>query len=350
MENIQVWNDWFLNPVQHNRCIGLFAYPGEPAYAFSSSLETSPEIEDRWILQPFQSGGGLPGFSIPMQTKRRLDELHLLSKENIQTAWESGMDYRLTSKSEFLEGVSTIQKHLGKAEGKLVMSIRNPIQLKAFSPVQTFTELRDRYPKALVWFLSCPVAGTWVGASPEVLVCQFPGGIESWSLAGTRHVDGPDWTGKEIEEQSLVTKYLRQAFIDFGLNPDFQEKPEEFQMGNLLHLRTRIFSKFSSDFPDAELARFAAYIHPSPAVGGYPSDQVFEKIARIENQTRAYYSGYLGWKRTGRTRLYVNLRCAEIQQNRAIVFAGAGITSESDPESEWLEVQKKADLLLNVLR
>jgi isochorismate synthase len=48
--------------------------------------------------------------------------------------------------------------------------------------------------------------------------------------------------------------------------------------------------------------------------------------------------------------LYVNLRCAEIQQNQAIVFAGAGITSESVPEAEWVEVQKKADLLLNALR
>jgi isochorismate synthase len=350
MENIQVWNDWFLNPVQHNRCIGLFAYPGEPAYAFSSSLEASPEIEDRWILQPFHSGGGVPGFSIPMQNKLRLDELNRLSEENITGAWESSMRYSLTSKSDFLEGVKAIQNQIGKAEGKLVMSIRNPIQLKAFSPVQSFTELRNRYPKALVWFLSCPIAGTWVGASPEVLLSQSAEGIESWSLAGTRQVDGPTWTRKELQEQALVTKYLHQALLDFGLEPKFQKEPEEFQMGNLLHLRTRIFSRFSSDFPDEELARLAAHLHPSPAVGGYPSDEVFERIARIERQSRAYYSGYFGWKRPGQTRLYVNLRCAEIQQNQAIVFAGAGITSESVPEAEWVEVQKKADLLLNALR
>ena len=47
--------------------------------------------------------------------------------------------------------------------------------------------------------------------------------------------------------------------------------------------------------------------------------------------------------------IYVNLRCMEIQNNKAILYAGAGVTEYSDPEQEWYETELKCNTLLNVI-
>lgn len=345
MKDSQPWISWFQNPVLHNRCTGLFGFPAGPSVAFSSTLDSSPEIAKRWVVHPFHSGGGLPGFSIPLQETIELNEENAQDFLPLSQGWKSQFSYQQTSKAKFLDGVHSIQKHLNGKEGKVVISIRQPTPIGPFNPVETFLKLRGRYPQALVWYLSCPIFGTWIGASPEVLLQQHGTFLESWSLAGTRLASKPNWTSKERGEQAMVTQYLKQAFLDFGLDPILQPEPEEIAMGDLKHLRTRVFAESRVAFPKEEVSRLAAHLHPSPAVGAYPAVQVFERIKAVEDQPRAYYSGYLGLQQEERTQLYVNLRCAEIQAHSAILFSGAGITAKSEPESEWTEVQRKADLL-----
>jgi isochorismate synthase len=343
------WIPWFQNPVLHNRCTGLYGFPGEASVAFSSTLDSSPEITQRWVVQPFHTGGGLPGFSIPIQEAIELTAENAQGFLPLLQGWNSQFSYQQTSKTEFEKGVFSIQNDLNGKEGKVVLSVRQPVSLGSFNPIETFLTLRARYPQALVWYLSCPIFGTWIGASPEVLVQQRGSVLESWSLAGTRLASNPDWTPKERSEQAMVTQYLQQAFLDFGLKPSIQSEPEEIEMGDLKHLRTRVVAEAEDSFPKEEVARLAAQIHPTPAVGAFPAFQVFERIQALENQPRAYYSGYLGLQQTEQTRFYVNLRCAEIQPRTAILFAGAGITPQSKPESEWIEVQRKADLMRTCL-
>ena len=38
----------------------------------------------------------------------------------------------------------------------------------------------------------------------------------------------------------------------------------------------------------------------------------------------------------------MNLRCAQILKEGILLYVGAGITSDSDPEKEWEETQNKA--------
>ncbi|NDC29658.1 MAG: hypothetical protein EBZ58_01710, partial [Bacteroidetes bacterium] len=67
MNELQTWISRFQNPVYHQKCIGIYGYPDEEAFAFCSNLESNSEIRQRWVVQPFHTGGGLPGFSIPIQ-------------------------------------------------------------------------------------------------------------------------------------------------------------------------------------------------------------------------------------------------------------------------------------------
>jgi isochorismate synthase len=47
--------------------------------------------------------------------------------------------------------------------------------------------------------------------------------------------------------------------------------------------------------------------------------------------------------------LFVNLRTMKIQGNQATLFAGGGITEDSNPVKEWYETEMKSQTLLRVI-
>ncbi|MGV3639265.1 MAG: chorismate-binding protein, partial [Adhaeribacter sp.] len=66
---------------------------------------------------------------------------------------------------------------------------------------------------------------------------------------------------------------------------------------------------------------------------------------------RAYYSGFLGPVQVdGESHIYVNLRCMQLFEQAALLYAGAGITAESEPEKEWLETDMKMDTMYRIIR
>ena len=75
---------------------------------------------------------------------------------------------------------------------------------------------------------------------------------------------------------------------------------------------------------------------------------MFENLS--EKFDRAFYAGFLGPANYD-TRLsaYVNIRCMRLLDNKAELFAGAGITSDSSPEHEWEEIQAKLKVIENAL-
>ncbi|MBT8291401.1 MAG: chorismate-binding protein, partial [Muriicola sp.] len=46
---------------------------------------------------------------------------------------------------------------------------------------------------------------------------------------------------------------------------------------------------------------------------------------------------------------FVNLRCMELREDKAIIYVGGGITQDSDPEKEWQETIAKSRTILKVL-
>ena len=70
-------------------------------------------------------------------------------------------------------------------------------------------------------------------------------------------------------------------------------------------------------------------------------------IQQHEGYDREFYSGYLGPVNVGnKTHLFVNLRCMKIQNNVATLYAGGGITEDSEPEKEWQETEMKCQTML----
>ncbi|ALD22563.1 chorismate-binding protein [Hymenobacter sp. DG25A] len=246
-------------------------------------------------------------------------------------------------------GVRAIEK--GKVQ-KVVSSRAARWPLPAdFDALAAFSELMERYPRAFVSLVSAPGAGTWLGATPEVLVeLTADGRFCTMALAGTQPLP-PDhqpqhaiWRQKEIEEQALVARYIVSCFKQLRLREYDETGPRTVVAGELLHLRTD-FSVNLRTVPFPTLATdMLRLLHPTSAVGGMPRQAALEFLQKYEGYDRAYYSGFLGpvnLPAPGVSQLFVNLRCFQVRPGEAILYAGTGLTIDSDPAREWQETELK---------
>ncbi len=245
---------------------------------------------------------------------------------------------------------------------KVVLSRTKTLKIpKDFSLFAAFKKLSRAYPTAFVSMVHLPKRGEqWLGASPEILVGMDAGGMfRTTALAGTQpsvNQDGPipigsiRWGQKEIEEQALVSRYIIDCFKKIRLREYEERGPKTVLAGNLYHLRTA-FAVATREVNFRELGTLMLkLLHPTSAVCGTPKDAALRFVKAMENYDRSFYSGYLGPVNiAGESNLFVNLRTMRIAQGKATLFAGAGITEDSDPQREWEETEMKCDTLLRVL-
>lgn len=225
---------------------------------------------------------------------------------------------------------------------KVVVS-RQSLERHSLSPEEVFRAKSEQFPHAFVYLWSHPRTGTWVGATPELLVApgDHPGEFQTMSLAGTRRLDlSTDWSEKERVEQEWVTTYIRERVAESG-TLIAETVPVDLAYGNIAHLCTRL--TFTSDL---DMIALAGRFHPTPAVAGVPLDKALQFIASHEPAPREYYSGWLGpqiARRPEGSGVFVNLRCTHWTAGGVVAFAGAGIVAGSDPGLEWMETEAKLD-------
>ncbi len=281
------------------------------------------------------------------------------SKKSKTKFYKSSTAEGQTDKNFYLNLVSKCVEEIEKGVmEKIVLSRTQSVQLSDdVDVVSVFDKLCNTYPTALISLVSSPEAGTWMGASPEMLV-----GIEdstifkTVALAGTQIFHGDinlktvAWTQKEIEEQALVERYIISCFKKIRLREYDEHGPRTVVAGNLLHLK----SEFTVDMSATNFPQLASVmlqlLHPTSAVCGMPLDPALKFLKEREGYNRQYYSGYLGPVNfNSETNLYVNLRCMQLVDQKAILYAGAGITIDSNPEEEWNETEMKLNTMLKVI-
>lgn len=242
---------------------------------------------------------------------------------------------------------------------KLVPSRCKQIELPAtFNLIDTFNKLCTKYPNAFVSLLSVREIGTWLGASPELLVSvDDQMRFKTAAVAGTQvlppqaNMKHVAWTQKEIEEQAMVSRYIVNCFKKIRLREYIELGPKTWQAGNLVHLK----SEFEVDMPATNFPQLGSVmlklLHPTSAVCGMPREASIAFLKANESFDRSFYSGYLGpVDFEHKTSLFVNLRCMQWCGTKAILYAGAGVTIDSIPEKEWQETELKMNTLLQVIQ
>ncbi|BDD05002.1 chorismate-binding protein [Aureibacter tunicatorum] len=264
-----------------------------------------------------------------------------------------------TYKETFINNVKNGIKNINEGSlTKIVPSKTKSIQLRSdFDPLNTFHNLSSSYSNAFISLISIPEIGTWMGATPEILIQVNQNHIfKTVALAGTQLYTGQklgdvSWKQKEIEEQALVSRYIINRFKKIRLREFDEYGPKTIKAGNLLHLKT----SFEVDMKETERPdlpqKMLELLHPTSAVCGMPREEALKFLNNNEKHDRKYFSGFLGPINVqDNSSLFVNLRCMELLEGQAILYAGAGVTEDSDPESEWNETEQKCNTLLNYLQ
>jgi isochorismate synthase len=212
-------------------------------------------------------------------------------------------------------------------------------------------------PNALISFVSTPEAGSWLGATPELLASVENKTIfKTIALAGTQpyyegiNLKSVAWTQKDIEEQALVERYIISCFKKIRLREYEEHGPRTTVAGNLLHLKSEFkVDMVATNFPQLGSVMLQL-LHPTSAVCGVPLEPSLDFINQREGYRRQFYSGYLGPVNfNNNISIFVNLRCAQLLEQQAILYAGAGVTIDSIPEQEWAETEMKMKTLRNAL-
>ena len=206
----------------------------------------------------------------------------------------------------------------------------------------------DMYRAAFVYFMYHPEHGTWMGATPEVLLTKKRQQFSTVSLAGTlpyRKGEEVSWDEKLLHEQRLVTDFISRELNNLGIHPFEIDGPSNVIAGPLAHLKSTF--TFQSEL---ELNTIISALHPTPAICGLPREASRELIASTELHQRRLYTGYLGVNhQNGDADFFVNLRCMQIFEDHFELFVGGGITADSNPESEWQETELKSMVLMNAI-
>lgn len=260
--------------------------------------------------------------------------------------YNTAVPKRISTQEHYVNYVQqTIQAITSKKLIKSVAARNALLHLpETFDVLTHFFLLCKQHPHAYVYLFSTPEAGTWLGVTPELLLAAEKDTLKTVALAGTKSVDDVNaWTEKEKEEHHYVEAFIDDVWEQLKIAPINVSEITDITAGNLKHLYSTFEWRTNRAELEKKFAKVLALLNPTPAVCGLPPIDSSLFIAEHEHMERRFYSGFSGVLNApdSGTTLYVTLRCMEYFNTKAVLYAGAGITKDSQPEKEWLETERK---------
>ena len=255
------------------------------------------------------------------------------------------------------------------ASGLHKVVLARALRLAADGPLDARTII-DRLvaadPAATAYLADLTAAGSdhsgtvLVGASPELLVARqgehvvcapFAGSAPRSSDPDTDRANGEALaaSAKNRHEHQLVVDAMRSALDPLCIDLQIPPNPQLSRTADVWHLSTPISGRLREKSTTA--LDLAVALHPTPAVGGSPTNVAADLIGELEGD-RGFYAGAVGWcDQRGDGRWVVSIRGAQLSADRrtALAHAGGGIVAESDPDDEVDETTTKFKTILTAL-
>lgn len=228
---------------------------------------------------------------------------------------------------------------------------------RPFDIAEVLQRLSASYPRAYVFALQRGER-YFVGATPERLICSTDGQIQAVALAGSAPRGATQIEDEQLGmklltseknqiEHRVVVNTIRTALSALCSRVWVASEPHLLKLKNIQHLETSITGDL---LPIRSILEAIEDLHPTSAVGGYPSHVALETIRRVEQLDRGWYAGPIGWiGANGSGEFAVALRSGLIVGGTAMLFAGCGIVADSEPESEYTESCLKLQVMLRGL-
>ena len=349
----------------------MYRLPHAEKYTVITQLEGKPETLRSYSDLSGKSGFCVAPFSISPTSPLlliRADRIEERSLEGVPRYADASVPLAMTvgNSMQRIDYATTFARfHSALIEGefrKLVLARCAEEEMSGATDVEALFHCACRlYPRTFVALVSTPQSGTWLVATPEILLDGSGNQWRTVALAGTMKLEGGmldfdtgrggasdvrpaeiTWSTKNIQEQHYVATYIKDCLLQFA-DDICEEGPTTVRAGNLVHLRSDFRFRLA---PDANIGNLIEALHPTPAVCGLPKHEACKFIIDNENMQRRYYSGFMGPLNVAdSTHLYVSLRCMQITGSRCRLYAGGGLLKDSIEEQEWNETEAKLETM-----
>ena len=254
-----------------------------------------------------------------------------------QDGWLSTVDEALTLiRSEVLE--------------KIVLARKTTLEFDApITPWNVAAKLNDATYDCFLFGFQFDTNQAFVGATPECLFRRDGQRLRSEVIAGTRPrglTSGEDQrlaydlltSEKDELEHDIVRKSIRQKLHKYVEHLSVDTHASVLRLAHKQHLCSSVEGELKSGVDEGALLE---RLHPTPAVGGYPTENALPEIARLEPFNRGWYAAPVGWIGADSAEFVVGIRSGLVQEKKLSLYSGAGIVRGSDPQQEWAEVDNK---------
>ncbi len=324
---------------------GGFAFP-----ARKDSQEWVSWSQGRWVLPKVEWEVDPTGVRVTIRStsfsKTLVDSIMCVSPE-MNSKWSRMSDHpNKEAWSTMIDKATALIK--GTSLEKVVLARKTVFLSQGMPPKNPIASVIPENFKGHVLCVQNESGEQWLSFSPESLYIREGGHIHTESIAGTSRLDDDVslYTDKNKSEHEYVTRMILKQLEPLTKGLCHCDDSDVLKLTHIQHLWTKISADLNEGVKDSELIHA---LFPTPAVCGTPTKAALTIIPELEPFDRGLYTGIAGIISPQKTHLIVNIRAALFQDNKAILYAGAGIVSGSEADSEWDELESKITLYLRQL-
>lgn len=299
-----------------------------------------------------------------IQCEKRFDEIEKLIHGPLDLEKKSKpIEVEFTSnmtKEEYMEAVKIAKQYIYDGDiFQVVLSQRLSGTCDEVDAFNLYRKLRQVNPSPYMYYFNM-MEYHIVGSSPEMLVEMKDGHIYNCPIAGTRR------TAKTVTENAALAKELLEdekeraehmMLVDLGRNDMgkvseidsvvVEKFMEVHQYSHVMHIVSLVAGKKREGLTMFDV--LMSFL-PAGTLSGAPKIRAMEIIDELENKRRGIYGGAIGYFGfNGNMDMCIAIRTMVIKENTIHIQAGAGIVSDSDPETEFEETINKAKALVTAI-
>lgn len=260
--------------------------------------------------------------------------------QGVSTAWQSSQ-----SQEHFESNVDLIKQRIAQGDIYQVNLCRVLTADSDQSLLGLAGKLQQANPAPFATYLKLPGIEI-ASASPELFLERKGEVIKTTPIKGTSKID--NFGDKDRAENVMIVDLMRN---DFGAicEPGSVDVPRllasESHPG-LFHLVSDVTGRLQKGL---NWNQILSPLLPAGSISGAPKSSALKVISEIEKIDRGPYCGVIGWIDNDQALLSVGIRIFWSAADGKINFGtGAGITWQSDPNSEWEETELKANRLIAI--
>ena len=232
---------------------------------------------------------------------------------------------------------------------KVVLARRTSFFLKSeFKKEQLLIELEKKSKNSFLFYFQMDQQTAFTGKSPELFLKIENHSVQTEAVAGNRPVAdhaGPETfsllqSQKELQEHNYVQRGISETLRMYCTEINEANRLSIVDLSHVKHL----YKPYQATLKESgKRFQLLMSLHPTPALGGLPAPEANKFIAENEPFERGFYGAPFGYIEKNTMEMAVAIRSALVLHEEIHFFAGAGITRDTNTDSEWLELEQKLE-------